>query len=133
MSMRPVSSSFRIALALCASTVFTLSARRAAISLLLYPGRDQPEDFRFALAEACPGLGRPLAFFRKKSGGDAGRQRRIEVLSAGRRGPDGLDQLRRRALLEDVARHARPQQFLQVGVVAVAGERDDRRISAAAL
>ena len=133
MSMRPFRPSFRIALALCASTVLTLSDRRDGDLLVAVAGGDQPQHLRLALADASPlGCWFALALLAEEPGGDPRGQRGVEVLAAGRRGANRLEQLGGRALLQHVARHARAQQLLQVGVVAVPRQRDDRRRRAAA-
>ena len=50
-----------MALALCASTVFTLRSQSGGNLLVAVARRDQPQDLGFALAQRADRLARPLA------------------------------------------------------------------------
>src|SRR5258706_5407933 len=87
--------------------------------LVAIPGGNQSQDLCFPLTEGRNGLVLTRALSRKESGGDSRRESRIQVLSARSRSANRLQQLGWRALLQHVARHARSQQFLQVGIIAM--------------
>ena len=132
MSIRPFRPSLRIAFALCASTVLTLSDSRAGDLLVAVARRDQPQHFRFALAERGRRLADRFAFAPRNPAVTRAVSAGIEILPAGRRRANRLQQFGRRALLQHVARDAGAQQLLQIGIVAVPRQRDDRRRPAAA-